>query len=114
MMHSKEESMWQPLVNLIAGLWIVFSGYSENFSVAGNVMLIGVVVAIMGFWRSREWEGMVCGILGLWLIVSSIFPVLLGPANLTIIGLAIAVIAAGHLFALRRHPHAAGGQPVGG
>lgn len=99
--------MWQSWVNVIAGIWAFISGFSFVLTNPINFFIIGVVVAVFGFWAPRrKWQGSVNGIIGLWLIVSAFIPTLVTQQNLIISGLVVAVLAAWRLAETRtrRHP----------
>jgi len=84
--------MWKPWVNFILGLWFILSGLITGLEGTLNYIIVGVVVAILGFWSARQWQGIVIGILGLWMILSGIATSLMSPVNLIIVGIVIAVL----------------------
>ena len=88
-----EVKMWNAWVNFILGLWLLLSGFVQGFVVPGNFIIVGIVVAFMGFTGARKWQGVVNGILGLWLILSGLLPGLIAGANMGITGAVIAVLA---------------------
>jgi len=73
--------MWQAWVNGILGLWVFIAAFL-SFSTKGifwNDLIVGVIVAIVGFLMVKEkpWQGWLTGLLGLWLIIASFIPGLL-------------------------------------
>ena len=92
---------------MLAGTWIFISGFVSSTVVPVNYIIMGVIVAIFGFWNPRkEWQGILNGILGLWLIISGFVPQLVTPANLWVIGIAVGVLASSRLWT-KPHHHAA-------
>lgn len=85
--------MWQGWVNFILGLWLILSGIIGGLGVSVNYIIVGIVVAVLGFWTAKQWQGVVNGILGLWLILSGIVASLMASANLIIVGIVVAVLA---------------------
>jgi len=83
--------MWQAWVNFILGLWFILSGIITGLEGSVNYIIVGIVVAILGFWSARQWQGIVIGILGLWMILSGIVSSLMAPVNLILVGLVIAI-----------------------
>ncbi len=91
--------MWKAWINFVLGLWLILSGIITGLGVSGNYIIVGIVVAILGFWSARQWQGTVIGILGLWMILSGIVPSLIAPVNLIMVGIVIAVLAIWQTFA---------------
>jgi hypothetical protein len=88
-------------INVIAGIWILLSGF-WNLN-PWNFLIMGIVVATIGFWNQRgQWQGIVNGLLGLWLVLSSFILTLRTPANLWVTGLIIAVLAIWRLVDTQR------------
>lgn len=85
--------MWKAWVNFVLGLWFILSGIITGLGVSVNYIIIGIVVAILGFWSARQWQGIVIGILGLWMILSGIIISLTAPVNLIIVGIVIVILA---------------------
>ncbi len=85
--------MWQAWINFILGLWFILSGIITSLGVNVNYIIVGIVVAVLGFWTYKQWQGIVVGILGLWMILSGIVTSLMAPVNLIIVGIVIAVLA---------------------
>lgn len=86
--------MWQGWVNGILGLWLILSGIISGLQHPVNYIIVGVVVAALGFWSATQrWQGWVDGVLGLWLIVSGIITTLMLPVNSIVVGLVVAVMS---------------------
>jgi len=64
--------MWQAWINFILGLWFILSGIITSLGVSINYIIVGIVIAVLGFLSSKQWQGIVIGILGLWMILSGI------------------------------------------
>jgi len=84
--------MWKAWVNFILGLWFILSGIITGLGANVNYVIVGIVVAVLGFWSAKQWQGIVIGILGLWMILSGIVTSLMSPVNLIIVGIVIAVL----------------------
>ncbi len=85
--------MWQAWVNVVLGIWMLISGFVPSLQTSINLIIVGLIIAIMGFTTYKTWQGIVNGILGLWLFVSGAIINLMAPANLIIVGLVVALIA---------------------
>ncbi|MDG5814878.1 hypothetical protein QA601_07310 [Chitinispirillales bacterium ANBcel5] len=97
--------MFQPWINIIAGLWALFSSFSIPLVHPTNFIITGIVMAVFGFWRPKKsWQGIINGILGLWLILSGFIPALITQANLLIVGIAVTVFAIWRLSESRTTP----------
>ena len=79
--------MWQGWINLILGIWLIISGLIPSLQVVPNMLIVGILGAVFGFWLYKMWQGIVNGILGLWLIVSSLLLNLVLPLNFIIVGI---------------------------
>jgi len=71
---------WKGWTNGILGTWLVIAAFL-NFTPTGNMwnnLIVGIIVAIVGFAMIKEkgWQGWTSGILGLWLIVAAFIPAL--------------------------------------
>ena len=62
--------MWQGRVNFILSIWLVLSGIIVFLQVSANLIIVGILAAICGFWGAKNWKGWVNGILGLWIFLS--------------------------------------------
>jgi len=70
--------MWQGWTNGIIGVWLFIAAFL-NFAPQGNmwnVLIIGIVSAIIGFLMVKEkpWQGWLTGIVGIWLIIAAFIP----------------------------------------
>ncbi len=87
--------MWQAWINIIVGAWAFISSFVQNANVAVNFFIVGIIIAIFGFWTPRKkWQGYVNGLLGLWLILSGFFLPLQVATNLWLTGLVVVILAA--------------------
>lgn len=82
--------MWQGLINLILGLWLLISGLIPTFQTPANMIVVGIIVAVMGFTRVKKWPGALSGILGLWVFLSGLWFKILAPTNFIVVGLLVA------------------------
>jgi hypothetical protein len=64
--------MWQGWLNLILGVWLIISGFVSPLQSPANLIIVGILAAVFGFWSYKNWQGDVIGILG--------------PANFIIVG----------------------------
>lgn len=84
--------MWQLWVNFVVGIWAFLSGLIPALQGGINLIICGVIAAILGFWASKKWHGVVIGIIGLWLILSGIIAGLQAPVNYIIVGIVVAIL----------------------
>jgi hypothetical protein len=78
--------MWQGWLNLILGVWLIISGFVSPLQSPANLIIVGILAAVFGFWSYKNWQGDVIGILGIWLLLCGIWFGILGPANFIIVG----------------------------
>ena len=97
----------RPWVNIVAGLWAVITGFLVQALVPANLVILGIVIAVFGFWTyEQEWQGIINGLIGLWLILSAFIPTLMVPVNLWISGIAVIGLAVWRLVSVSSHyPH---------
>jgi hypothetical protein len=62
--------MWQGWITLVLGMWLLFSLFISSLQTPLNLIIIGILAAVSGFWSSKNWQGWVNGILGLWILLS--------------------------------------------
>ena len=62
--------MWQGCINFILGIWLVLSGIIVYLQVSANLIVVGILAAISGFWGSKNWQGRINGTLGVWIFLS--------------------------------------------
>ncbi len=85
--------MWQLWINFVIGLWVIISGLIAGVQHEVNLIICGIVVAVLGFWAGKKWQGLVAGIVGVWLFISGLVHSTLGkPWNYIIFGLVVAVL----------------------
>ncbi len=63
--------MWQGWINFLAGIWLIVSGFVYPLEGRANVIIVGVILIIFGFWDA-PWQGIINGLLGIWLLVCGI------------------------------------------
>lgn len=85
--------MWQAWVNFALGLWSILSGIVSTLGVSVKYIIVGIAVAVFGFWTYSRWQGIVLGILGLWMILSGLVTPLTAQWNLLLTGIVIAGLA---------------------
>ena len=96
--------MWKAWVSFVLGLWLILSGIVSTLGVTANYIIVGIAVAVLGFWSSKEWQGIATGILGLWLILSGIISSLMAPINLMIVGVVVAALSLWEVLQKPRTP----------
>lgn len=85
--------MFQSWINGILGLWMIVAGFISGAQHSVNYIIVGVVIAALGFWAAKKWQNVVSAILGLWFILSGIVTTLMSPANSILVGIVIAVLS---------------------
>lgn len=85
--------MFQSWINGVLGIWMIVAGFISTVQHSVNYIIVGIIVAALGFWAAKRWQNTVSGVLGLWLIVSGIITTLIAPVNSIIIGIVIAVLS---------------------
>jgi hypothetical protein len=98
---------FRPWINILAGVWAFITGYWVYMLQPLNIVILGAVITVFGFWTyEKEWQGVVNGLIGLWLILSAFFPVLMVPVNLWVSGIVVVVLAVWRLISVSsHHPH---------
>ncbi|RMF61715.1 MAG: hypothetical protein D6748_00945 [Calditrichaeota bacterium] len=94
--------MWKAWVNFVLGLWLILSGIITTLGVQANYIIVGIVVAVLGFWTGKIWQGIVTGILGIWLFLSGLISTLMAPINMLIVGVIVAGLS---LWEALQRPH---------
>ena len=101
--------MIRPWINVLAGIWAIFSGFWPAAVNSANFFITGLVIAIIGFWTyNREWQGFVNGIIGIWLIFSAFFYSLVTPGNSIFCGIVVVTLATWRWFSLQKQYPVAG------
>lgn len=85
--------MRQSWINGILALWVIVSGFIPATQDSVNYIILGALIAALGFWAFQRWQNWVSGIIGLWFILSGIFTGLIGPANSIIGGVIVAALS---------------------
>jgi len=44
---------WQDWINGLLGIWLVISGFVPSLMTKWNLIIVGVLVAILGFWSAN-------------------------------------------------------------
>jgi membrane-bound ClpP family serine protease len=98
---------WKGWTALIAGIWFIIAGFLP-LGVTGNMLndvIVGIIVAIVGFMMLPEgasWQGWIIGLVGgVWMIIAAFIPYVSDPsthhlhnlANDIVIGIIILIIA---------------------
>jgi hypothetical protein len=95
---------FRPWINILAGIWAFITGFWIYVLQPVNLFVIGVVIAVFGFWTyEKEWQGIVNGLIGLWLVLSAFIPNLVTPVNLWISGVIVAGLAIWRLISISFH-----------
>jgi uncharacterized membrane protein HdeD (DUF308 family) len=91
--------MWQGVVKLIIGAWLIISGLITALQSPLNLLIVGFVTAICCFQSAKIWQATVTGILGIWLFISGLSYFVLGSGhgliaawNFLIIGIIILIL----------------------
>lgn len=84
--------MWQGWINLILGAWLILSGFIPALRTPANIIIVGILAIIFGFWVYKDWRGDVAGILGIWAFLSGVWWNLLSPGNFIIVGLLLGIV----------------------
>jgi len=94
--------MWQGWVNLILGAWLILSTFVTALRTPANLIIVGILAVIFGFWTYKDWRGDVAGILGLWSFLCGVWFHIFSPVNFFIVGLVMAI--SGLWEGLSKHP----------
>jgi hypothetical protein len=94
--------MWQGWISLIIGVWLIISGLISALQGPVNLVLFGLLAAIIGFFFLKGWEGTVSGILGVWLIISGFISGFITAPNFIVMGIVIAILSLIRIFHLHR------------
>lgn len=90
--------MWQGWISFIPGLWLIISGIISGIQGPGNMIIVGIITVILGFFLQRRWEGIINGILGIWLCLCAFIPGLITSPNFFITGILIVFISIIRIF----------------
>lgn len=83
--------MWQGWISLVLGAWLLLSAFIPSLQTTGNLVLVGILSMVFGFWTYRDWRGDTIGVLGLWAFLSGVWFNFVSPLNFIVVGLIIAV-----------------------
>lgn len=96
---------WKGWVSLIAGIWLVVAAFIPGMVGTGNLvndLIVGIVVAIVGFMMipsGSAWQGWVIGLVGgIWMIIAAFIPSIAGNYygnmwNDLIVGIIVLIVA---------------------
>jgi hypothetical protein len=62
--------MWQGWINLVLGAWLIISSFVPLLQTPANLIIVGILAVVFGFWAYKDWRGDIAGILGLWIFLS--------------------------------------------
>jgi peptidoglycan/LPS O-acetylase OafA/YrhL len=98
---------WRGWTALVAGVWFIIAGFL-SLGATGNMvndLVIGIIVAIVGFMMLPEgsaWQGWIIGLIGgVWMIIAAFIPYVSDPkihhlhnlVNDLIVGIIILIVA---------------------
>jgi len=84
--------MWQGWINLVIGVWLVISGIFATLQTPINMIIVGILAAIFGFWAYKMWQGIVNGVLGIWVLLSGLAFNLVIPVNFIVVGIVMGAL----------------------
>ncbi len=64
--------MWTAWISLVTGLWLIVSGFVNDFRKPSLMIIAGIIVFISGLWgfiSTKSWEGILNCFVGIWLIL---------------------------------------------
>jgi hypothetical protein len=76
-------------LSFILGIWLIISAFIQTMHIPGNMTIVGLLIAIDGFFVLRKWEGSLLGIFGMWLLFCGILFGLVNTLNFLIIGVLV-------------------------
>ncbi len=94
--------MWQAWINVVLGLWLVVAGFIPAVQVNWNMIICGIIIALLSFLSSKEWPAIVAGIVGIWILISGLVPSLIAQVNFIIAGLVVLILSL--VLALKKKP----------
>jgi len=83
--------MWQGWISFILGIWLIISGLIPALQYPINLVFIGVLSVIFGFWGIKLWSEVMNAILGIWIIASAFVYNMIIPQNFLVIGIAMGI-----------------------
>jgi len=83
--------MWQGWTNLVLGVWLIISAFVPSLQTPANLIIVGILAAVFGFWTYKDWRGNVSGFLGIWSLLSGVWFNLISPVNFFIVGLLLGI-----------------------
>jgi hypothetical protein len=88
-------------------MWLVISGMTMSLQTPVNLIVVGILAVIFGFWISKMWQGWLTGLLGIWIFLSGVLFDLLATGNFIIVGIVMSICGIwagwGHTKGIRAH-----------
>ena len=87
--------MWESVVNLGLGMWILSIGLRHNTS-PGALLVAGGAAIVFGFWIAatrNHWAGAAVGLVGAWMFVAAVVMPFMAPHLYVLAGIAMALAA---------------------
>jgi len=94
--------MWKGWSTVILGIWLIISGLIAGLQEPANLLIIGILAIVFGFWDYKMWQGILNGVLGLWMFISGISISLITPTNILTIGIIMVISSMWSLSQQRR------------
>jgi hypothetical protein len=83
--------MWQGWISFLLGIWLIISGLTPVLQYPINLILVGVLSIIFGFWGIKSWSEAINAILGIWIVVSALAYNMIISQNFLVIGIAMGI-----------------------
>ncbi len=96
--------MWTAWINLIIAIWLIISGFVDDFRNPSLMIIAGIVVLFSGLWgfiSTKSWEGILNCFVGIWLILCGSWFNYFMPWNFFVTGGIILVFS---IWNLNEHP----------
>jgi len=93
--------MWKGCLSYILGIWLMISAFFPTMHIPGNITIVGLLIAMDGFFVLKKWEGSLLGIFGLWLFLCGILFGLVTMWNFLIMGLLVTILSLSCIY--QRH-----------
>jgi hypothetical protein len=94
--------MWKAWTSFLVGIWLIISASTSLLQGPVNMVIMGILMAIVGFFLLRGWEGFVNGVIGIWLLISGFISGLITMQNFLVIGIIISIISIIKIFHLHQ------------
>jgi len=80
-------------IMLSLSVWLFVSGLNTSLEQSINIIIAGMIIAIIGFWDYKYWQNLLNGLLGLWIMVCGLSSKLMNPANFVLVGLVVFILS---------------------